>query len=70
MVTSRELIDYLFNATNIRTFEARNITKCRLVNVHKAIIYCRQANIKILASQSNTNLDKKQAQNILTIYPH
>ena len=24
MVTCREIIDYLFNATNVRTFEARN----------------------------------------------
>ena len=33
-------------------------------------IYCRQADIKILASQSNANSDKIQTQNILTIYQH
>ena len=29
-VTSREIIDYLFNATNIRTFEARNNYKMEI----------------------------------------
>ena len=30
MVTSREIIDYLFNATNILTFEARNNYKMEI----------------------------------------
>ena len=30
MVTSREIIDYLFNATNIWTFEARNNYKMEI----------------------------------------
>ena len=29
-VTSREIIDYLFNATNIRMFEARNVYKIEI----------------------------------------
>ena len=29
-VTSREIIDYPFNATNIRTFEARNNNKAEI----------------------------------------
>lgn len=34
------------------------------------MIYCRQAHIKTVASQLNKYPDKKQIQNILTIYPH
>ena len=29
-VTSREIIDYLFNETNIRMFEARNVYKIEI----------------------------------------
>ena len=72
MVTSSEIIDYTFNATNITTFEAGNNYKMEIskLSLNAAIINCRQAHVKILASQSNTNPDKKQTQNILTIYPH
>ena len=42
-VTSREIIDYLFNATNIRMFEARNVYKIEISkrSQNAAIIYCR-----------------------------
>ena len=51
----------LFNATNTRTFEARSNYKMEISkrSQNAAIIYCRQAHIKLLASQSNTNPDKK-----------
>ena len=62
MVTNREIIDFsLFNITNIIKLEARNNSKMEISesSQNAAMVYYRQAHNGIVASQLNTNPDKK-----------